>query len=137
MSGNRIIWIVSEGSPGHVSQSTGLAAALAEKIPVTTRQFESRPKINGFVRTLIRRFWMGKKGRPLPDWMLDRWIGLEPAKAGETAPDLIISSGGRSVFAARTLAVRHGVPFIFLGERKPYPAAWFHTVLTSRSWRKQ
>jgi mitochondrial fission protein ELM1 len=133
MSGKRNIWIVSEGSPGHVSQSTGLAAALAEKMQVATRQFESRPKINGFARTLIRLFWMGKNGRPLPDWMLDRWIGLEPAKADEPGPDLILSSGGRSVFAARTLAVRHAVPFIFLGERKPYPAAWFHTVFTPSS----
>jgi mitochondrial fission protein ELM1 len=133
MNGKRILWIISEGSPGHVSQSIGLAAALGEKWPVEIRQFECRPKISGFVRHLIRLFWMGKSGRPLPDWILDGPLGLERPKAGEPAPDLILSSGGRSVFAARTLAVRYGVPFVFLGERKPYPAEWFHTVFTPSS----
>ena len=130
MTVKRTIWIISEGSPGHVSQSQGLVAALAEKIPVGKRQFECRPRINGFVRHLIRLFWMGKNGRPLPDSMLYELLGLERAKENEPAPDLIISSGGRSVFAARTLAVKHRVPFVFLGERKPYPPEWFHTVFT-------
>ncbi|MEO7099595.1 MAG: ELM1/GtrOC1 family putative glycosyltransferase [Luteolibacter sp.] len=133
MSAKRIIWIISEGSPGHVSQSTGLAAALAEKFPVETRQLECRPKIKGFVRHLIRLLWMGKTGRPLPDSWLYGPIGLERPNSDEPAPDLIISSGGRSVFAARTLAVKHGVPFVFLGERKPYPPEWFHTVFTPSS----
>jgi mitochondrial fission protein ELM1 len=133
MNGKRILWIISEGSPGHVSQSIGLAAALGEKWPVEIRQFECRPKFSGFVRHLIRLFWMGKNGRPLPDWMLDGPLELERAKAGEPAPDLIISSGGRSVFAGRTLAVKYGVPFVFLGERKPYPPDWFHTVFTPSS----
>lgn len=126
----RVVWIISEGSPGHVSQSVGLVTALAEIVPLEIRQFECRPKIRGFVRHLIRLFWMGKIGRPLPRWMLDGPLGLEPTMVGESAPELIVSSGGRSVFAARTLAVRFGVPFIFLGERKPYPPAWFHTVFT-------
>ncbi|MGL4398424.1 MAG: ELM1/GtrOC1 family putative glycosyltransferase, partial [Luteolibacter sp.] len=67
-------------------------------------------------------------GRALPAWMLHGPLGLEPT-AGP-APDLIVSSGGRSVFAARSLAVKFRVPFVFLGERKPYPPAWFHTVFT-------
>ncbi|MEO8615927.1 MAG: ELM1/GtrOC1 family putative glycosyltransferase, partial [Luteolibacter sp.] len=133
MTAKRTIWIVSEGSPGHVSQSAGLAAALGEKMPVETRQFECRPKINGFVRHMIRLLGMRKNGRPLPDSMLYGPIGLERANEGEPTPDLIISSGGRSVFAARTLAVKHGVPFVFLGERKPYPSQWFHTVFTPSS----
>jgi uncharacterized protein len=126
----RVVWIISEGSPGHFSQSVGLVSAIAERVPLEVRQFECRPRVRGFVRHLIRLAWMGKVGRPLPQWMLDGPLGLEPAMAGEPAPELIVSSGGRSVFAARTLAVKFGVPFIFLGERKPYPPAWFHTVFT-------
>jgi mitochondrial fission protein ELM1 len=126
----RVVWIISEGSPGHVSQSVGLVAALGEMVPLETRQFECRPRIRGFTRHLIRLIWMGKGGRPLPRWMLEGPLGLEPVGAAEPAPDLIVSSGGRSVFAARTLAVMFGVPLVFLGERKPYPPGWFHTVFT-------
>ncbi len=133
MSAARTIWVISEGSPGHVSQSTGLAAALAGKFPMEFRQFECRPKINGFVRHMIRLLAMRKNGHPLPDSLLYGPIGLERPQPGEPAPDLIISSGGRSVFAARTLAVKFRVPFVFLGERKPYPPEWFHTVFTPSS----
>ena len=127
------LWIISEGSPGHVSQSAGLAAAIGEKLPVHVRQFETRPRLKGFMRTWIRQIWMGKKGRALPDWMLDKVLRLERPQPGEAKPDLIISSGGRSVFAARSLSVKHGIPFVFLGERKPYPPDWFHTVFTPSS----
>lgn len=133
MNRKRTIWIISEGSPGHVSQSTGLATALADRVPVEILQFECRPKINGLVRHLIRLFWMGRNGRSLPEsWLYGR-IGLEFSAASASPPDLIISSGGRSVFAGRSLAVRHGVPLVFLGERKPYPASWFHTAFTPSS----
>ena len=133
MSDKRIIWILSEGSPGHVSQSIGLVAALADRIPSVSRQFECRPRIGGFMRSLIRLFWMGKSGRPLPSSFLYGPLGLDPINPNEARPDLIVSSGGKSVFAARTLAVRYKVPFIFLGERKPYPPEWFHTVFTPSS----
>lgn len=133
MSDKRIIWILSEGSPGHVSQSIGLVAALADRIPLESRQLECRPMISGFIRSLIRLFWMGKNGRPLPGKVLHGPLGLEPINAHDQPPGLIISSGGKSVFAARTLAVKYQVPFIFLGERKPYPAGWFHTVFTPSS----
>lgn len=130
---NYRIWIISEGSPGHVSQSIGLTTALAELVQLNVRQFECRPRIGGFARTLIRLFWMGRRGRRLPDWILDRWLRLELAGKHDLAPDLIVASGGKSVFAARSLAVKHQAPFIFLGERKPYPATWFHTVFTPSS----
>lgn len=133
MIDKRIIWIISEGSPGHLSQSMGLANALAARIPVEIHQLECRPEINGFVRHLIRLCVMRKTGRPLSDLLLYGPIGLERPQTEVPPPDLIISSGGRSVFAARTLAVKYAVPFVFLGERKPYPPAWFHTVFTPSS----
>ena len=125
----RVIWIVSEGSPGHISQSVGLADALAAQTAVTTYQLECRPRTGGLARLLIRCLWMGRAGRALPDRVLKRWLRLEKA-IDAPPPDLIIASGGKSVFAARSLAVRHRAPLIFLGERKPYPAGWFHTAFT-------
>jgi uncharacterized protein len=128
------IWIISEGSPGHISQSVGLAEALAAQVPATIRQFECRPRSGGIMRGFIRRFWMGKRARPLPDLMLRHWLRLERPAKNEPGPDLIIASGGKSVFAARTLATKHGVPLIFLGERKPYLATWFHTTFSPSSF---
>lgn len=126
MSNSRVVWIISEGSPGHVSQSVGLASALAERISLTVQRLECRPRLNGMGRSLVRA-WMGRS-RILPTWFLRRWIGLsaEPAER----PDFILSSGGKSVFAGRCLALKYGVPYVFVGERKPYDSGWFHTVLT-------
>ncbi len=124
----RVVWIISEGSPGHASQSVGLAEALAAHEPLHVERLECRPRLNGAARAFVR-LWMGRSGRPLPDWVLRRWLRLEsPASAAK--PGLILSSGGKSVFAARSLAVKYGVPYVFLGERKPYPSEWFHTVFT-------
>jgi hypothetical protein len=126
----RVIWIISEGSPGHVSQSVGLAEALASQVPATIRQLECRPRSGGLIRDFIRKVWMGKRARPLPDLILDHWLRLERPGRNEAGPHVIIASGGKSVFAARTLATKHRVPLVFLGERKPYPATWFHTTFT-------
>lgn len=125
----RVVWIVSEGSPGHVSQSVGLADALAKQVPIRIERVECRPRLNGAARSLVRA-WMGRNGRPLPDWILRRWLRVDLSAATASKPDLILSSGGKSVFAARSLAARHGVPYVFLGERKPYQSEWFHTVFT-------
>ncbi len=125
----RIVWIISEGSPGHVSQSVGLASALAGASLVQVERFECRPRLNGAARSLVRA-WMGKAGRPLPDWVLRRWLRLDAPASTATKPDLILSSGGKSVFAARSLAARYEVPYVFIGERKPYRSEWFHTAFT-------
>lgn len=125
----RIVWIVSEGSPGHVSQSAGLADALSGFLPIRIERVECRPRLNGVARSLVRA-WMGQAGGSLPDWIVRRWLRMDMAAATAAKPDFILSSGGKSVFAARVLAVRHRVPYVFLGERKPYPSSWFHTVFT-------
>lgn len=125
----RLVWIISEGSPGHVSQSEGFVAALARQTDLDAVVIQTRPRLNGFARTLIRHFWMGRCGRALPDWMLKRRLGVEEFSNGRR-PDLIVASGGKSVFAARSLAVKYRVPLVFLGERKPFPPEWFHTVIT-------
>lgn len=122
----RVIWIISEGSPGHVSQSEGLVAALGQRMSLETHVIQTRPRFGGFVRTLVRA-WMGQRGERLPDRFIKRWLGCE---IQAPAPDLIVTSGGKAVFAARSLALKYGVPLVFLGERKPYPSCWFHTVFT-------
>ena len=122
-----VVWIISEGSPGHVSQSEGLAAAFAQRVDLEIRLIETRLKLGGFMRHLVR-FWMGRSGKPLGTMCLRHCLACAPPV--NERPDLIVTSGGKAVFAARTLAARSGAPLVFIGERKPYPSEWFHTVFT-------
>ena len=124
----RVVWIISEGSPGHMSQSEGLVASLAKLTDLEATVVETRPRLKGIVRTMVR-LWMGRRGKALPGKFLIRWLGCEVPR-GAPHPDFIVASGGKSVFAARSLAVQFRVPLVFIGERKPYPSEWFHTVLT-------
>lgn len=124
----KTLWIVSEGSPGHISQSVGLADALSAVVPVQVVTVKGRAKIRGWLRPLVRRI-MGPTGRPLPDRLL-RWVAEIEIPPDSPKPDMIISSGGKSVFAARTLAGKYNAPYVYIGERKPFPAAWFHTVIS-------
>lgn len=124
----KTVWIVSEGSPGHVSQSVGLVNALKAHCDLDVVEVTGRLCVRGWVRPILR-FLMGKSGRPLPKFLLDRTHQLNvPCDA--PAPDLIVSSGGKSVLAARTWAQKFKVPYVFIGERKPYPASWFHTIIS-------
>lgn len=124
----KTIWIVSEGSPGHVSQSVGLVEAIKARVAVQPVQVFGRMTARGWARSLIRAY-MGKGGRALPSWLLPKVAKIEiPDDA--PAPDLIVSSGGKSVVAARTWAQNFGVPYVFIGYRSRYPAGWFHTVIS-------
>lgn len=122
------IWILSEGSPGHLSQSKALAEALCELCGARSEIINVRLGLRGFHRHLLRT-----AGKAWPKFfrsrrMLDFLLPGCPWR--ERSPDLILSSGGKSVFAGRALSLRTGAPFVFVGERKPYPSSWFHTVLT-------
>jgi mitochondrial fission protein ELM1 len=123
----RQIWIISEGSPGHVAQSEGLVNAIKNRIECDIVTYETRHKFGGFIRTLIRR-WMGTHGKSLPDWCMCRLLGVETYS--EVRPDLIVASGGKAVFAAVSMARATSAKLVYLGERKPYPSAWFDLVLT-------
>lgn len=122
------LWIVSEQSPGHDSQSRGLGEALAKRLQLTTVSVVGRMATRGWRRPLIKRR-MGQEGRPLPQAWLDKYFHIEiPADAPR--PDLVISSGGKSVFCARTFAQQHGATFIYLGEQNRFPDNWFDLIVS-------
>ena len=126
-------WVVSEGSPGHDSQSKGLASALAELLPLDVYTVRGRATVRGWMRPFVRA-WMGRSGRPLSRTLLRWFTDAESAAQGDIRPpggaDLVISSGGKSVFAARTFAARHGVPYVYLGEQKRFPNGWFDVIVS-------
>jgi len=126
-SASLTIWIVSEGSPGHVSQSKGLAEAIASLTPTRTFQVEVRQKGRGWRRGLFR-FLFNLAPRLRPFWVkhCSRWEELPT-----DVPDLLIASGGKSIFLARSLADQVKIPLVFCGSPEPYPTCWFDCVLST------
>lgn len=122
------LWIVSEQSPGHDSQSLGLGEVLAERLGLAVVRVVGRVNARGWQRGLIKRR-MGKAGRALPQSVLDRYFEIDvPADSPE--PDLIVSSGGKSVLCARTWAELYGARFVYLGEQKRFPDGWFDVIVS-------
>jgi mitochondrial fission protein ELM1 len=124
----KIIWIFNEGSPGHLSQSIGFCDVLKQLYPVQVVEVFGRTTLRGWQRHLLR-FLIGKNGRPISLGWLSRIADIRVPENLET-PDLIVSSGGKSVFAAYAYALFYQIPYVFIGERKPYPSQWFHAVFS-------
>jgi len=66
-----VVWIVSDGKPGHVNQSLGLAEALARAAPADLHTFPALP---------AWRAWLA-------------WLTTRLAAAPTDAPDLIVGAG--------------------------------------------
>lgn len=67
----RVVWIVSDGKPGHLNQSLGLAEALARATPAAIHTLPALPAWRAGLALLLKHF----SGNPLP------------------APDLIVGAG--------------------------------------------
>ena len=124
-----IIWIISEGSPGHLAQSHGLADALKSYEPsMKIAEVDIGRRFSGVQRSLIR-WLMGPRGKRAPSFL--RGMVLKDVHLPKGRPDLIISSGGKSVLHWRGCwPISSTCPTFFIGERKPYRSEWFHTVFT-------
>ncbi len=68
---SRVVWVVSDGKPGHLNQSLGLAEALARATPTTIHTLPALPAWRVLLALLLKRF----PGPVLP------------------APDLIVGAG--------------------------------------------
>ena len=58
-----IVWIVSDGKPGHLNQSLGLAEALARATPAEIHTLPALPAWRAWLALLLKRI----PGPPLPD----------------------------------------------------------------------
>lgn len=118
------VLIVSDGLPGHLSQSRGLAHWLGTRFAVQTREVEVRLRMRAVARRL-----------------LPPMVEIAPAMAtlrcfhqvsalAEAAPDLVVSAGGNTSFANVLLARHFCVPNIFIGSRRRLPPSAFAANLT-------
>lgn len=81
-----IVWIVSDGKPGHLNQSLGLAEALTRAAPTGVHTLRALPAWRAWLALLLKR---------LPDDTLPR-------------PDLIIGAGHATHLTLLTLQHAHG-----------------------------
>ena len=101
---------------------------MAKLTDATVVTVEGRENIRGWLRSSVK-FTMRIRDGALSDQLLSKIARIKiPANAG--TPDLVICSGGKSVFAAKALSVKHSAPLVFVGERKHFPSEWFHTVVS-------
>jgi len=103
------IWVVSDGKPGHVNQSLGLAEALARATPTEIHRLPALPAWRAWLALLLRR----APGKSLP------------------SPDLIVGAGHAThitLLAARR--ARGGRAIVLM---KPgLPRAWFDLCIVPR-----
>ncbi|MDP3584893.1 MAG: mitochondrial fission ELM1 family protein [Thiobacillus sp.] len=64
----RVVWIVSDGKPGHLNQSLGLAEALARATPTTIHTLPALPAWRALLALLLKR--VPGPALPAPDLIL-------------------------------------------------------------------
>lgn len=122
------ILVIHESHPGHLTQSRGLATALAARSGAAVEVFDVRMTARGSFRPLLR-FLLRLFPKGLPDALLRfayDWSGdTRPLQA-----DVVVSSGGQSIPFAVSIARRLGAKYVFCGDPAPWPAHWCDVVLS-------
>ncbi len=117
------VWLLSDGAPGHLSQSRGIVDALATRraVQVTTIEMKVRS-------TLLKR--LGRLALPhirdAAGWFR-RIYGIAPPPG---RPALIVSSGANTLLANALLARLHRAPNVYSGTLKGYDPAAFGCVFS-------
>lgn len=118
------VWILSEGSQGHVVQSRGLVRELAKMVDLQIVEIPARLVIpSGFVRPLVKRL--------LHRWHWN-WLFRASHSVGaipDDKPDLLISSGPRSMLALEHLSHTFGCPAVFVQGTVEVPENTFTAVM--------
>ena len=117
------VWLLSDGAPGHLSQSRGIVDALATRRAVQVTTIELK-----VCSTLWKR--LGRLALPrirdAAGWFR-RIYGVAPPPG---RPALIVSSGANTLLANALLARLHRVPNVYSGTLKGYDPAAFACVFS-------
>jgi mitochondrial fission protein ELM1 len=101
-----VVWVVSDGKPGHVNQSLGLAEALARATPTSIHLLPALPAWRAWLALLLKR----APGKALPK------------------PDLIIGAGHAT--HVTLLATRRALGGRTVVMMKPsFPRRWFNLCI--------
>lgn len=122
------VWLLDEGTPGHTIQTDGVGKILSERAGAELSWVQCRLKLAGWVRPFARFNVSRAKPETARSIALKLYPKLELPKSG--APDLVVSSCGKSAYLNRLLGCAFGARCVFIGERKPFPADWFDLIIT-------
>jgi mitochondrial fission protein ELM1 len=118
------VWILDESSQGHVVQSRGLVRELAKVMDLQV--FEVPARLNtrsGFARSIVKRLLR----RWHWNWLFHATHSVGSLPAGK--PDLLISSGPRSMLALEQLSETLGCPAVFVQGTVDVPEGMFTAVM--------
>ncbi|MEO6699714.1 MAG: ELM1/GtrOC1 family putative glycosyltransferase, partial [Paraperlucidibaca sp.] len=115
----KVVWLLSDGLPGHVNQARALAQLLdltVVEVPLRLRHKVWRPLLRAWIRCSPR---------------VARWLGLAyEFKLPAGVPDLLLSAGGNTSFANVLLARQLLKPNLFIGSLRRLPPKNFTAVFT-------
>jgi hypothetical protein len=117
------VLLISDDRPGHYHLSDGITAAAHRIRPVEVNRLTVKCRWSPTALSLLCR-----AGVP-PSWVLR--VGYDLAPSGVPDADLIVSAGAETLAANAAVARLLGVPNIFYGSLRWYPAERFTLVLTS------
>ena len=117
-----IIWVVSDGKPGHINQSLGLAEALGRAAPTETRVIPALPTWRAWLALLLK--WVPGKLLPKPDLIIG---------AGHATHVTLLAArhacGGRAIVLMKPSLPRRGFDLCILPPHDGV-AADAHTLVT-------
>ena len=120
------IWILSDGLPGHVNQSLGISKALVEEFPHdhVMLTFTLRHKLLRPLMRLLANFF--------PFFLTRFTLSLfyRYGSLPTSAPALIISAGGNTLFASAAVANIYHAPNVFSGTSKGYRHSLLSLIFT-------
>lgn len=121
------VLVLSEGNQGHTQQSLGIVRILKSRISVEVRQLDVHTYLRGFARPAV--YWGLNHTRTIwPSWVSRHISSIPPLDGFQ--PDLILSSGGRSMFANIMLSRETGCPNLYVSELGGVDPACFTGVVS-------
>lgn len=118
-----VVWLLSDGAPGHLSQSRGIVDALKA---VTTLRVVTVPlKVRSSLWKRLGRFFL--------PWIRDPgfWLSrVYDITLPEGRPHLLVSSGANTLLASALLARQTGAANVYSGTLKGYHPDAYHCVFT-------
>ena len=125
-SSEQNLWVLTDGRAGHESQSKGIVAALS-----STRHVQVH-WVSATLRSPLWRWILITAARLLPPGFLYRLlpISYHLSQWPDSEPDIVIGSGGDTLFMLGALSARHNAPNVFSGTTKRYPRRFLDCVFT-------